>query len=127
MRSPTFELIRMNAAETRASNAIADCTPLAVVSRSFTTAEIDTFMNDVSTTSTNIAAANSSESRVFAPPSACTTSSGAVVMLRRDLHPLPRGNVRWLRSCRVGWTRAPARNPSEHCCRAASPPSKPLC
>ena len=45
----------MNAAETSASSAIADWTPLAVVSRSWTTAEIDTFINDVSTTSTNIA------------------------------------------------------------------------
>ncbi len=47
----------MNAAETSASSAIADWTPLAVVSRSCTTAEIDTFMSDVSTTSTNIAMA----------------------------------------------------------------------
>ena len=58
MRSPIFELMRMKAAETRASRAIADWTPLAVVSRSLTTAEIDTFMNDVSTTRTNIAAAS---------------------------------------------------------------------
>jgi hypothetical protein len=48
----------MNAAETSASRAIADCTPLAVVSRSCTTAEIDTFISDVSTTSTNIAIAS---------------------------------------------------------------------
>jgi hypothetical protein len=48
----------MNAAETSASSAIADWTPLAVVSRSWTTAEIETFMNDVSITNTNIAAAN---------------------------------------------------------------------
>ncbi len=48
----------MNAAETNASRAIADWTPLAVVWRSRTTADIDTFMNDVSTTSTNIAAAS---------------------------------------------------------------------
>jgi hypothetical protein len=48
----------MNAAETSASNAIADWTPLAVVSRSWTTAEIDTFISDVSTTSTNIAIAS---------------------------------------------------------------------
>ena len=57
MRSPTLLLIRMNAAETSASSAIADWTPLTVVSRSSTTAEIDTFISDVSTTSTNIAAA----------------------------------------------------------------------
>ena len=37
--------------------ATADWTPLTVVSRSWTTAEIDTFMNDVSITNTNIAAA----------------------------------------------------------------------
>jgi hypothetical protein len=45
----------MNAAETRASSAMADWTPLTVVSTSRTTAAIDTFMSDVSTTSTNIA------------------------------------------------------------------------
>src|SRR5690348_7693561 len=48
----------MNAAETRASNATAACTPLAVVSRSRTTAEIDTFISDVSITNTNIAIAS---------------------------------------------------------------------
>ena len=53
----------MNAAETSASSAMADCTPLAVVSRSVMTAEIDTFISDVSTTRTNIAAASSSISR----------------------------------------------------------------
>jgi hypothetical protein len=57
-RSPILLPIRMKAAETSASNAIADCTPLAVVSRSCTTAEIDTFISDVSTTSTNIAIAS---------------------------------------------------------------------
>src|SRR4051812_17880865 len=49
----------MNAADTSASSAIAACTPLTVVSRSSTTAEIDTFISDVSTTSTNIAIASS--------------------------------------------------------------------
>src|SRR4029453_15543893 len=43
------------AAETSASSAIADCTPVTVVSRSSTTAEIETFISDVSTTSKNIA------------------------------------------------------------------------
>ena len=57
MRSPTLLLMRMNAADTSASSAIADCTPLAVVFRSGITAEIETFMSDVSTTRTNIAAA----------------------------------------------------------------------
>src|SRR3954453_4741226 len=58
MRSPTLPPIRINAADTSASSAIADCTPLAVVSRSFTTAEIETFISEVSTTSTNIAIAS---------------------------------------------------------------------
>src|SRR6188508_2795062 len=57
MRSPTLLEMRMNAAETSASSAIADWTPLTVVPRSLTTAAIETFINDVSTTSTNIAAA----------------------------------------------------------------------
>ena len=65
MRSPTLLLIRMNAAETSASSAIALWTELTVVSRSSTTAEIDTFISDVSTTSTNIAAASTIESRGF--------------------------------------------------------------
>jgi hypothetical protein len=62
-RSPSLLLIRMNAAETRASSAIALWTELTVVSRSLTTAEIDTFINDVSTTSTNIAIASRIPSR----------------------------------------------------------------
>jgi hypothetical protein len=48
----------MNAAETRASRAMAAWTELAVVCRSEMTAEIETFINDVSTTSTNIAMAS---------------------------------------------------------------------
>jgi hypothetical protein len=66
--------------ETNASNAIADCTPLAVVSRSRATAEIDTFMNDVSTTKTNIAAASSSASRGFALLSDAEASAGSALM-----------------------------------------------
>ena len=58
MRSPVLPPMRMNAAETSASSAIAPCTPLTVVSRSRTTAEIDTFISDVSTTSTNMAIAS---------------------------------------------------------------------
>ena len=58
IRSPTLLQIRMNAADTSASSAIADWTPLTVVSRSSTTDEIDTFISDVSTTSTNIAIAS---------------------------------------------------------------------
>jgi hypothetical protein len=63
--------IRMNAADTSASRAIADCTPLTVVSRSRTTAEIETFISDVSTTSTNIAIASRIASRgvlIATPP-----------------------------------------------------------
>jgi hypothetical protein len=63
MRSPTLLPIRMNAAETSASSAIADWTPLTVVSRSRTTAEIDTVNSEVSTTSTNIAIASRMASR----------------------------------------------------------------
>src|SRR4051794_15197588 len=54
----------MNAAEISASSAIAPWTSLTVVSRSLTTAEIDTFISDVSTTRTNMAIASSSDSRV---------------------------------------------------------------
>ncbi len=42
---------------------MADWTPLAVVSRSSTTAEIETFINEVSTTSTNMAIDSSTMSR----------------------------------------------------------------
>jgi hypothetical protein len=53
----------MNAAETSASSAMADWTPLTVVPISRTTAEIDTFISEVSTTSTNIAIASRMASR----------------------------------------------------------------
>ena len=65
----------MNAAETSASSAIADCTPLAVVSRSRTTAEIDTFISDVSTTSTNIAIASRMATRL-SPLDSSTGAAG---------------------------------------------------
>src|SRR4029079_19172402 len=65
MRSPTLLPMRMNAAGTSASSAIALCTLLTVVSRSWTTALIDTFMIDVSTTSTNIAMQRSRARRGF--------------------------------------------------------------
>ena len=55
----------MKAAETSASRAMADWTPLAVVCRSLMTAEIDTFISDVSTTRTNMAMANRRASRGF--------------------------------------------------------------
>src|SRR3954463_15886920 len=64
IRSPILLLTRMNAADTSASRAIALWTPLAVVPKSVTTAEIDTFISDVSTTSTNIAIAKSSPRRM---------------------------------------------------------------
>src|SRR5688572_7376787 len=57
--------MRMNAADTRASSAIADWTELTVVSRSWTTAEMDTFINEVSTTRTNIAIDSRMASRMF--------------------------------------------------------------
>src|SRR5215510_2921599 len=63
MRSPTLPPMRMKAADTSASRAMADWTPLTVVPMSSTTAEMDTFMRDVSTTSTNMAMASSSASR----------------------------------------------------------------
>ena len=87
MRSPTLLLMRMNAAETSASSAIADCTPLAVVSRSCATAEIDTFISDVSTTSTNIAIANSNASSVLPVASSGTLTAGSVVT---SVLPVPR-------------------------------------
>src|SRR3954464_1376405 len=62
-RSPSLLPIRMNAADTSASSATAACTALAVVSRSRTTAEIDTFISDVSITNTNIAIASSTPRR----------------------------------------------------------------
>src|SRR4051812_13846179 len=73
MRSPTLLPIRMNEADTSASSAIAPCTPLTVVSRSSTTFAIDTFMSEVSTTSTNIAIASSTARRW--PPGGQTGSS----------------------------------------------------
>src|SRR4029450_3797316 len=75
MRSPTLLPIRMNAADTSASSAIADWTPLTVVSRSWTTAEIDTFISDVSTTSTNIAIASRMARR--GPPGVVSGAAGA--------------------------------------------------
>ncbi len=81
MRSPTLLLMRMNAADTSASSAIADWTPLTVVPRSVTTAEMDTFINDVSTTSTNIAAAKRSASRWLKATAADDPTAGSVDIL----------------------------------------------
>jgi hypothetical protein len=90
----------MNAADTSASSAIADWTPLTVVPRSRTTDAIDTFISDVSTTSTNIAIASRMASRRFLDASSRTAELvGSVIsgaedpaLLRRELllaqHPL---------------------------------------
>ena len=80
MRSPILLLIRMNAADTSASSAMADCTLLTVVPRSWTTAEIETFMSDVSTTRTNIAMARSRASRGFQPPSGLSGTGAAAAL-----------------------------------------------
>ena len=63
MRSATLPPIRMNAAETSASKAIADCTLLTVAPMSSTTAAMLTFISEVSTTSTNMAMDSSSATR----------------------------------------------------------------
>ena len=70
----------MNAAETSASSAIADWTPLTVVPRSWTTAEIETFISDVSTTSTNIAIDSRIASRWLLAASVPTSGLAASVM-----------------------------------------------
>src|SRR6188768_3019313 len=66
----------MNAADTNASSAIADWTELTVVSRSSTTDEIETFISDVSTTSTNIAIASRIASRELRAPPLAPGASG---------------------------------------------------
>ncbi len=86
----------MNAAETSASRAIADCTPLTVVSRSSTTAEIDTFISEVSTTSTNIAIASRIGDAVAARSlggngAAGFLGHGAIVVVRGRPRPTLRG------------------------------------
>src|SRR4051794_25417614 len=84
--------MRMNAADTSASSAIAPCTSLTVVSRSSTTFEIDTFISDVSTTSTNIAMASRTARRLFPEAAAgsgmlCLPPAGhELPRLRRDDH-----------------------------------------
>src|SRR5437899_2510659 len=83
----------MNAAETSASSAIADWTLLTVVSRSWTTAEMDTFINEVSTTRTNIAIESRMASRMF--------SGASVVGPASSVIPSPRTHVS-RRSARKG-------------------------
>src|SRR6476661_3858565 len=85
IRSAILLPIRMNAAETSASRAIADWTPLTVVSRSLTTAEIETFISDVSTTSTNIAIASKRDSLVWAELSSSGTLLVATSLTRDPL------------------------------------------
>src|SRR5215469_10389639 len=70
----------MNAADTSASSAIADWTPLTVVCRSCTTAAIDTFITDVSTTRTNIAIASRIASLRFPADSSVALVPGPAVM-----------------------------------------------
>jgi hypothetical protein len=72
----------MKAADTNASSAIADWTPETVVSRSLTTAEIDTFISEVSTTSTNIAIASRTASSRPPVPVGETPLSGPSVAIR---------------------------------------------
>jgi hypothetical protein len=93
-------LIRMNEAETSASIATADWTPLTVVSRSCTTAEIDTFMNDVSMTNTNIAAARNTPIERLPPPCRIESTSWlSLTSIRPSTQPgrysLPPGSVGW--------------------------------
>jgi hypothetical protein len=84
IKSPIFLEIRMNAAETSASRAIADWTPLAVVWRSCTTAEMDTFISEVSTTRTSIAIARRI-ARGWSPVYSCglATVASALTTVRR--------------------------------------------
>ena len=84
MRSPTLLPMRMNEADTSASSAIAPWTPLTVVSRSSTTAAIDTFINDVSTTSTNIAIASRTARRLL-PEAGSVSPVGVRPFMAEDL------------------------------------------
>ena len=59
---------------------MADCTPLAVVSRSVITAEIETFISDVSTTRTNIAMASKTIRRRLVERSGAVASGESLLM-----------------------------------------------
>ena len=72
----------MKAADTSASSAIADWRPLTVEPMSFTTAEIETFMIEVSTTSTNIAIASNSASLLLNGSAGVPPSSGFFICHR---------------------------------------------
>src|SRR4051794_21620561 len=91
IRSPILLLMRMNAAETSASSAIADWTPLTVVPRSWTTAEIDTFISDVSTTRTNIAAASRSPRRMLIGASVSDVCAVTVAIGSSGVRAWPQG------------------------------------
>ena len=84
IKSPSLLLIKMNAAETNASRAIADWMSLTLVSRSLATAVIDTFMIDVSTTRTNIAIPNNTDNRrlFFAAPAPAVIGSVVTISER---------------------------------------------
>src|SRR6478735_129586 len=91
----------MNAADTSASKAIADCTPLTLVSRSRTTAAIDTFINEVSTTSTNIAIESNTAKRRFIGAVAASGSVSSVMVVSgrsRRLRPEGRLAIRGIRN-----------------------------
>jgi hypothetical protein len=93
IRSPTLLLIRMKAAETNASSAIADCTPLAVVFKSLITAEIDTFISDVSTTRTNIAMANRTIKRRLAAGAGVVPVGESLITLQKSRFHFRRGDT----------------------------------
>ena len=98
-RSPILLPIRMNAAETRASRAIAAWMALTSMPRSSTTAEIETFMIDVSTTSTNIAIARRIGSARLGAGAAGACASTAAVMSGPSFG--PRGLQDWTSSRRL--------------------------
>src|SRR4051794_25667087 len=89
IRSAILLPMRMNAADTSASSAIAPCTSLTVVSRSSTTLEIDTFISDVSTTSTNMAIASRTARRLL-PEAAAGSGMAGLAATRHELPHLRR-------------------------------------
>src|SRR3954453_1521631 len=91
IRSAILLPMRMNAADTSASSAIAPCTSLTVVSRSSTTLEIDTFISDVSTTRTNMAIASSTARRLL-PEGVAAGSDMGVRGCRGGRGPAPAGH-----------------------------------
>ena len=106
----------MKAAETSASSAIADWTPLAVVSRSCTTAEMDTFISDVSTTRTNIAIASRTATRTSPFDSAAVVAS-TLIARQSNGEMIARGSR--ARPLAPAGERAPG---SRHCLRRCAEP-----